>query len=178
MSIKNELPVVLRQDAIKELGDIRQTVDSKWTQNTVTVLSVLVSFFIALGINVTGIFETFNESNLASQQAQLQAKVQLEQDKLTNEFSLERTALDGLLAANSSFNEQILQLSKSLDEVLKDNSALVSKNLALQNQVLSLERSVETLTREIDNQKKQIEILERLITSNSDEQSVTPNILN
>lgn len=148
MSIENQVKQVQSIQQLQESVN-SNALQNKWANRSITAISVLATFFIAIGLNVTGIFESFTKAQFDTQQSRLQAEVALETERINGNLGLERSALDGLIATNESFNLQILGLTESLDKVVKANTQLTLQNQNLQEQISALKQSVAELEAEI-----------------------------
>lgn len=128
-----------------------------WAKGMSFVLTGLIGFILAIGLNVGDVVNTYMANHL-----------QLETAALSQGGTVEANALTGLIQVNSGMTSHITDLIGSINNLIDENTVLVNANATMSKenselkvQVAKQNEEITRLTKELQDLRTRMELSEK-----------------
>lgn len=125
-----------------------------WAKSMSFVLTGLVGFILALGLNLGDVVQRYMDS-----------KSSIETTALSQNGQLQVNALTGLIDSNKGLSQHVTDLILSINTLIDENkkltdvnTKLLNDNNTLQQQILTLQTDLQKLTTENQDLKTRLEL--------------------
>lgn len=119
-----------------------------WARGLVYILTALIGFILALGLNVGDVVNTYMSN-----------RTQLESTVVSQGGQLEISALSGLIEANRGMTSHISDLIRTISNLVDENNILVDDNAKLMKENFELKTKISEKDKEIERLLLQVQEL-------------------